>query len=94
LPWQLSTSDAGGWISAVDGVEYDLRQTGPEYTGIYNIVGNPALVLPAGFSSEGTPIGLQIAGRWWDEATVVQIGHAFEQATPWHLRRPPALDGS
>jgi Asp-tRNA(Asn)/Glu-tRNA(Gln) amidotransferase A subunit family amidase len=81
--------DAGGWISRVDGVEYDLRQTGPEYTGIYNIVGNPAIVLPAGFSSEGTPIGLQIAGRWWDEATLVQIGHAFERETPWHLRRPP-----
>jgi aspartyl-tRNA(Asn)/glutamyl-tRNA(Gln) amidotransferase subunit A len=86
--------EAGGWVSTVDGVGYDLRHTGPEYTGIYNIVGNPALVLPAGFSSEGTPIGLQIAGRWWDEATVVQIGHAFEQATLWHLRRPPAPDAS
>jgi aspartyl-tRNA(Asn)/glutamyl-tRNA(Gln) amidotransferase subunit A len=81
--------EAGGWMSVVEGVEYDLRRTGPEYTGIYNIVGNPALVVPAGFSSEGTPIGLQIAGRWWDEATVIQIGHAFEQATPWHGRRPP-----
>ncbi len=81
--------EAGGWTSVVDGVEYDLRHTGPEYTGVYNIVGNPALVVPAGFSSEGTPIGLQIAGRWWDEATVVQVGHAFEQATPWHARRPP-----
>ena len=81
--------EACGWISVVDGVEYDLRHTGPEYTGIYNIIGNPALVLPAGFSSEGTPIGLQVAGRWWDEATVVQIGHAFEGATEWHLRRPP-----
>ncbi len=85
--------EAGGWISVVDGVEYDLRHTGPEYTGIYNIIGNPALVLPAGFSSEGTPIGLQIAGRWWDEASVVQIGDAFERATPWHLRRPPLPDG-
>jgi aspartyl-tRNA(Asn)/glutamyl-tRNA(Gln) amidotransferase subunit A len=81
--------DAGGWLSTVDGVAYDLRQTGPEYTGLYNVVGNPALVLPAGFSSEGTPIGLQIAGRWWDEATVVQVAHAYEQATAWHLRRPP-----
>ena len=84
--------EAGGWISVVDGVEYDLRHTGAEYTGIYNIIGNPALVLPAGFSSEATPIGLQVAGRWWDEATVVQIAHAFEQATPWHLRRPPLPD--
>ena len=86
--------EAGGWVSVVDGVEYDLRHTGPEYTGIYNVVGNPALVLPAGFSSEGTPIGLQIAGRWWDEAAVVQVGHAFEQATTWHLRRPPLPDGT
>ena len=84
--------DAGGWISVVDGVEYDLRHTGPEYTGIYNIIGNPALVLPAGFSSDGTPIGLQVAGRWWDEATVAQVGHAYEQATPWHLRRPSLPD--
>ncbi|MDQ3548854.1 MAG: amidase [Chloroflexota bacterium] len=80
---------AGEWTTELDGRTIDLRQVGPEYTGIYNLSGNPAIVIPAGFSSEGTPIGIQIAGRWWDEPTVLQVAHAFEQATDWHGRRPP-----
>jgi aspartyl-tRNA(Asn)/glutamyl-tRNA(Gln) amidotransferase subunit A len=53
-----------------------------------NLAGVPALVLPCGFSAAGLPIGLQIIGRWWDEATVLRVGHAYEQATPFHRRRP------
>jgi aspartyl-tRNA(Asn)/glutamyl-tRNA(Gln) amidotransferase subunit A len=53
-----------------------------------NLAGIPALVLPCGFTAGGLPIGLQILGRWWDEATVLRVGHAYEQATPWHHRRP------
>ncbi len=84
---------AGEWTTELDGRSIDLRQVGPEYTGIYNLAGNPAIVIPAGFSSEATPIGLQIAGRWWDEPTVLQVAHAFEQATEWHLKRPPLPAG-
>lgn len=80
---------AGTWTAEIDGEIIDLRQVGPEYTGIYNLAGNPAIVVPAGFSGEGTPIGFQIAGRWFDEATILQIAHAFEQATDWHRQRPP-----
>ncbi len=80
---------AGEWQTEVNGERIDLRETGPEYTGIYNLTGSPAAVVPAGFSSEGTPLGLQLAGRWWDEATVLQVAAAFEEATEWHLRRPP-----
>lgn len=80
---------AGEWTTEISGEVIDLRQVGPEYTGIYNLVGNPAIVIPAGFSSEGTPIGVQIAGRWFDEATVFQVAHAFECATPWHRCLPP-----
>lgn len=80
---------AGEWTTELNGRSIDLRQVGPEYTGIYNLLGNPAIVIPAGFSSEETPIGLQIAGRWWDEATVLQVAHSFERATDWHTRRPP-----
>ena len=80
---------AGTWTTIVDGNEIDLRSAGPEYTGIYNLTGMPAIVLPAGFSSEGTPIGIQIAGRWFDEPTVLQIAHAFEQVTGFHRQRPP-----
>ena len=54
----------------------------------FNISGLPALALPCGFSSAGLPISLQIAGRPFAEATVLRAGHAYEQATDWHRRRP------
>ena len=54
----------------------------------FNITGMPALALPCGFSSSGLPLSLQLAGRPFEEATVLRVGHAYEQATPWHTRRP------
>jgi aspartyl-tRNA(Asn)/glutamyl-tRNA(Gln) amidotransferase subunit A len=48
----------------------------------------PAIALPMGFSREGLPLSLQIAGRPFDEETVYAIAHAYEQATPWHTRHP------
>jgi aspartyl-tRNA(Asn)/glutamyl-tRNA(Gln) amidotransferase subunit A len=62
-------------------------------TGPFNASGLPALSLPCGFTKDGLPIGLQLVGRPFDEATVLRAGHAYEQATEWHLRRP-ALAGS
>lgn len=56
----------------------------------FNVSGHPVLAVPVGFS-EGLPIGMQIVGRHHDEARVVQVGHAFEQATDFSLQRPPAL---
>ena len=44
--------------------------------------------MPCGFTSEGLPIGLQIAGRAFDEATVLNVAYAYEQTTDWHKRRP------
>ena len=58
------------------------------YTRGYNYAGVPALSVPCGFDDRGLPIGLMIAGRHFDEATVLRVGHAFEQATDWHLQRP------
>lgn len=58
----------------------------------FNATGSPALSLPCGFTRDGLPIGLQLAGRDFDEATVLRAGHAYEQATEWHRRRPPALE--
>jgi aspartyl-tRNA(Asn)/glutamyl-tRNA(Gln) amidotransferase subunit A len=53
----------------------------------FNLSGLPALALPCGFTSGGLPISLQLAGRPFDEATVLRAGHAYEQATEWHTRR-------
>jgi aspartyl-tRNA(Asn)/glutamyl-tRNA(Gln) amidotransferase subunit A len=55
----------------------------------FNLSGLPALALPCGFTSGGLPISLQLAGRPFDEATVLRAGHAYEQATEWHRRRIP-----
>lgn len=60
-----------------------LRNTRP-----VNVWGLPAISVPCGFTSEGLPIGLQIIGLPWGEAGVLQVAHAFEQATGWHKRRP------
>ena len=53
-----------------------------------NLAGLPALSLPCGFDRAGLPIGMQIIGRPFDESTILRLGHAFEQATDWHRRRP------
>ena len=55
----------------------------------FNICGLPAISVPCGFTSSGLPIGMQLAGRLFDEATVLRVAHAYEQATDWHTRRPP-----
>jgi aspartyl-tRNA(Asn)/glutamyl-tRNA(Gln) amidotransferase subunit A len=55
----------------------------------FNLTGSPALALPCGFSSSGLPLSLQLAGRPFEEALVLRVGHAYERATPWHARRPP-----
>ncbi|MBI4636459.1 MAG: Asp-tRNA(Asn)/Glu-tRNA(Gln) amidotransferase subunit GatA [Candidatus Rokubacteria bacterium] len=54
-----------------------------------NGLGLPALAVPCGFSSDGRPLAFQIVGRPFDEATVLRLGHAYEQAAGWHRRRPP-----
>ncbi len=54
-----------------------------------NLAGLPAISVPAGFDAAGLPIGLQVIGRPFDEATVLKVAHAFERATGYHLRRPP-----
>jgi aspartyl-tRNA(Asn)/glutamyl-tRNA(Gln) amidotransferase subunit A len=59
------------------------------FTRIYNLVGIPSLSIPCGFSPSGLPIGLQIAGKAFDEKTVLKVGYAYEGVTPWKDRHPP-----
>ena len=53
----------------------------------------PALALPCGYSGDGLPLGMQLIGPPGSDARVLQAGHAFQQATDWHLRRAPLSDG-
>jgi aspartyl-tRNA(Asn)/glutamyl-tRNA(Gln) amidotransferase subunit A len=59
------------------------------YTAPFNVTGTPALTLPCGFDAAGLPIGLQLAGRAWEEATLLRVAVHYQDSTEWHLRRPP-----
>ena len=59
------------------------------FTGPFNLANVPAVSIPCGFTSDNLPIGLQIAGRPFDDETVMKVAHAYESNTPWHTRRPP-----
>ena len=73
-------------------VEVQLSESGPPDTAWgtrhFNFSGHPALTLPCGMTTGGLPVGLQLAGRPFDEATLFRVAHAYEQATPWHTHRP------
>jgi aspartyl-tRNA(Asn)/glutamyl-tRNA(Gln) amidotransferase subunit A len=53
-----------------------------------NLAGLPGMSLPCGFTSNGLPIGLQLIGKPWDEATLFQVASAYESATEWHTKKP------
>jgi aspartyl-tRNA(Asn)/glutamyl-tRNA(Gln) amidotransferase subunit A len=80
--------------STASRIEDELSASGREVhihrlTCPFNLTGQPVISLPCGFDSRGLPVGLQIVGRRFDEETVLRVAHAYEQATDWHLRRPP-----
>ncbi len=60
------------------------------YTIAVNLAGLPGMSVPAGFSN-GLPVGLQIIGNYFSEARMLNIGHAYQQETDWHLRMPDGI---
>ncbi len=59
------------------------------YTISANLAGVPGISVPCGFSSDGLPIGLQLLGKHFDEATLLAAADAYQQVTDWHVRTPP-----
>jgi len=59
------------------------------FTISVNLAGLPGISIPCGFTKAGLPIGLQLIGKPFDEATILKVAHAYEQATDWHRRKPP-----
>lgn len=64
----------------------------PNFTNPFNITGQPGLTVCAGFGEGGLPVGVQLIGRPFEDATVLRAGHAYEKATGWRAKRP-ALAG-
>ncbi len=60
-----------------------------KYTAPFDMSGHPTLTLPGGMTRDGVPIGFQIVGSAFDEAGLLAAGHAYQQSTDWHLKRPP-----
>jgi aspartyl-tRNA(Asn)/glutamyl-tRNA(Gln) amidotransferase subunit A len=58
------------------------------YTIPINLAGLPGMSIPCGFGNKGRPVGLQIVGNYFDEARMLSVAHAFQQATDWHAREP------
>jgi aspartyl-tRNA(Asn)/glutamyl-tRNA(Gln) amidotransferase subunit A len=65
----------------------------PNLFTVFNVLAGPALSVCNGYSKQGLPTAMQIAGRPFDEQTVLRVGHAYEMATPWRERRPPLIEG-
>jgi aspartyl-tRNA(Asn)/glutamyl-tRNA(Gln) amidotransferase subunit A len=62
---------------------------GPSFMAPFNQTGMPAISIPCGFNAKGLPLGLQLAGRPFDEATVLRAAHTYERHAGWFKRRPP-----
>ena len=82
------SANATGPAPRIDQVPFWGVYERASYTGPYNLTGSPALSVPIGFE-DGLPLAFQIAGKAFDEAGVLRVGHAFERATEFHRQRPP-----
>lgn len=83
-PWPINPN---GIVQEIDGQPVTSR--GWLLTFPFNLSGHPAASVPAGWTREGLPVGLQIVGRHNDEAAVLRAAAAFEEAEPWADRKPP-----
>ena len=78
----------GEWTVQVAGKPESVLAASWRFTYPYNLTGLPAISVPCGFDRDGLPIGLQIAGRPFDEATVLSVAHGYERAHDWNSRWP------
>jgi amidase len=79
-----------GYFDEVDPAEnFERQKRFTPFTAIYNTSGLPAVSVPLHWTAEGLPIGVMLAGRMGDEATLISLSAQLEQARPWKDRHPP-----
>lgn len=80
-PIEISGRDAG-----------DMRQSWAPYLNLFDLTGHPAVSVPAGWTEDGLPVGIQIVGRWHSDPLVLRAAAVLEAAKPWSQRRPPEAE--
>ena len=73
---------------AFEGYDATTTLRGPSFTGPFNVTGLPAISVPCGFTASGLPVGMQIAGKPFDEPTVLRAAYTYQQHARWFERRP------
>jgi amidase len=79
-----------GYFDEVEPAEnFDRQKRFTPYTALYNVSGQPAVSLPLHWNADGLPIGVMLAGRMGEEATLISLSAQVEAAHPWRDRHPP-----
>jgi aspartyl-tRNA(Asn)/glutamyl-tRNA(Gln) amidotransferase subunit A len=84
----VMTAAAPSEAPPIDGVGKFSILERPSLTMPFNVTGSPAMAVCCGFTAEGLPLSFQIVGRRFEDARVLRLAHAYEEATPWRSRRP------
>ncbi|MFN8591925.1 MAG: amidase [Thermomicrobiales bacterium] len=85
-----ATPLAGDLVTG-DEADPDVLAALINFTGPFDLTGQPAISIPCGFTVSGLPVGMQLVGRPYDEGTVLAAAHAYEQSTEWHRLLPAAI---
>jgi aspartyl-tRNA(Asn)/glutamyl-tRNA(Gln) amidotransferase subunit A len=85
----FTATEVGATTVVIEGgVEEDMLSAIMQYTGVPSLTGLPSLAVPCGFDPDGLPIGMQVIGRPFDEATLFRVGAAYQGATDFHTKAP------
>jgi len=79
-----------GYFDEVDPVgNFERQKRFTPYTALYNVSGQPAVSIPLHWTGDGLPVGIMLAGRMAEEATLISLSAQIEAARPWRDRHPP-----
>jgi aspartyl-tRNA(Asn)/glutamyl-tRNA(Gln) amidotransferase subunit A len=84
----VMTAAAPSEAPAIEAVSKFAIFERPSLTMPFNVTGSPAMSVCCGYTAAGLPLAFQLAGKPFDEATVLKLAHAYEKATPWRSIRP------
>jgi len=84
----FTATEVGETTVNINGKEEDMLSAIMQFTGVPSLAGLPSLNVPCGFDDNGLPIGMQLIGKPFDEATLFRVGHSYQQETDFHTKAP------